>query len=122
MELLGTRLCIVCVRKLPLWEGPALGCVGPAASSSCTGGSAAHNTASDVAANLPLPQPGVAAGTPSAAPATLASPALVWIGSHSAPGPFSHDNTDITGVQGKKDSSNNILCILLTSQFIHLSI
>lgn len=70
---------------VPLGADPAPGCGVPAASSSCTGDTVAHNTASAVAAVPPLPPPAAAADTPSDAPATLVSPALVSTGSHSVP-------------------------------------
>lgn len=70
---------------VPLGADPAPGCGVPAASSSCTGDTVAHNTASAAAAGLPLPRPAAAADTPSGAPATLVSPALVLTGSHSVP-------------------------------------
>lgn len=72
-------------KKVPLAASPAPSCGVPAPSSSCTGDTVAHNTASAVAAGLPLPPPAAAADTPSDAPTTPVSPALVWTGSHSVP-------------------------------------
>lgn len=69
----------------PLAAGPAPGCGAPAASSSCTADTGARNTASVAAAGLPPPPPAAAANTPSGAPATPVSPALVLTGSHSVP-------------------------------------
>ena len=70
---------------VPLGADPAPGCGVPAASSSYTGDTVVHNTASAVAAGLPLPPPAAVADTPSDAPATLVSPALVSTGSRSIP-------------------------------------
>lgn len=91
MDLLDGRLLFIymvletLLKVAPLGAGPALGCGGPAASSSCTGDIAAHNTASAAAAGLPPPPPAAAADTPSDAPTTLVSLALVSTGSHLVP-------------------------------------
>lgn len=73
------------LRMVPLGAGLAPGCGVPAASFSCTGDTAARNTASGAAEGPPLPRPAAAADTPSDAPTTLVSPALVSTGSHSVP-------------------------------------
>lgn len=70
---------------IPLGADLVPGCGVPAASSSCTGDTVAHNTASAVAAVRPLPLPAAAADTPSDAPTTLVSHALALTGSHSVP-------------------------------------
>lgn len=75
-------LTILNRRQAPLGGDPAPGCVAPAASSSCTDDTVAHNTASVVAAGPPLPPPAAAEDTPSDAPATPVSHALVLTGSH----------------------------------------
>ena len=72
-------------KKAPLAASLAPGCGAPGPSSACTGDTVAHNTASAVAAGLPLPPPAAAADTPSGAPTTPVSPALVLTGSHSVP-------------------------------------
>lgn len=78
-------MCFKGLRTVPLWADPAPGCGVTAASSSCTGDTAPHNTASASAADPPLPQPAAAAGTPSDAPTTPASPALALTDSRSVP-------------------------------------
>lgn len=70
---------------LPLGADPAQGCVVLKASFFCTDDSEAHNTVSASAAGPPLLQPAAAVDTPSDAPTTPASHALVSTGSRLVP-------------------------------------